>query len=179
MLATHCSRQLTRCSSSTASAAIRSYSWFSLRSLPRASLFSHQVHPTRILSPAGRPFSVSSRWLNEVTKSPSSPVLPGTETGLKLEVAEPRLSLTFTCTVTDCGTRSTHEFTKRSYEKGIVLVECPGCHNRHLIADHLGWFKESTEEGKLKTVEDLVKAKGEEVRRGRIDAGGVIEYTPE
>lgn len=49
----------------------------------------------------------------------------------------------------------------------------------HLIADHLGWFKESTEEGKLKTVEDLVRAKGEKVRRGRIDAGGVIEYTPE
>ena len=50
---------------------------------------------------------------------------------------------------------------------------------RHLIADHLGWFKESTEEGTLKTVEDLVRAKGERVRRGHIDAGGVIEYTPE
>ncbi|KAF8649281.1 hypothetical protein AX16_005909 [Volvariella volvacea WC 439] len=89
---------------------------------------------------------------------------------------EPKLSLTFTCTVEDCGTRSTHEFTKRSYERGIVLVECPGCHNRHLIADHLGWFKESTEEGKLRTVEDLVRAKGEKVRRGRVGQGGAIEY---
>lgn len=53
------------------------------------------------------------------------------------------------------------------------------CLGRHLIADHLGWFKESTQEGKLKTVEDLLRAKGEKVRRGRIDAGGVVEYTPE
>ena len=50
---------------------------------------------------------------------------------------------------------------------------------RHLIADHIGWFKESTEDGKLKTVEDLLRAKGEKVRRGRLDAGGVVEYTPE
>ncbi|KIK62013.1 hypothetical protein GYMLUDRAFT_561679 [Collybiopsis luxurians FD-317 M1] len=96
------------------------------------------------------------------------------------EKMEPRLSITFTCTVPDCGTRSTHEFSKRSYERGIVLVECPGCHNRHLIADHLGWFKESTEEGKLKTVEDLLRARGEKVRRGHIDqSGGVVEYVPE
>lgn len=63
--------------------------------------------------------------------------------------------------------------------KGIVIVQCPGCENRHLIADHLGWFKESTEDGKLKTIEDLMRAKGEKVRRGSIDGNGVIEYTPE
>lgn len=50
---------------------------------------------------------------------------------------------------------------------------------RHLIADHLGWFKESTEDGKLKTVEDLVRAKGEKVKRGTVGEGGVVEYTPE
>ncbi|KAL0572424.1 hypothetical protein V5O48_009542 [Marasmius crinis-equi] len=90
---------------------------------------------------------------------------------------EPKLSMTFTCTVEGCGTRSSHEFTKRSYEKGIVLVQCPGCHNRHLIADHLGWFKESTEEGKLRTVEDLLRAKGEKIKRGRMNADGDIEYS--
>ena len=47
---------------------------------------------------------------------------------------------------------------------------------RHLIADHIGWFKESTEDGKLRTIEDLMRQKGEKVVRGRIDAGGVIEY---
>ncbi|TFK90823.1 zf-DNL-domain-containing protein [Polyporus arcularius HHB13444] len=107
------------------------------------------------------------------------PASPTPQTHITLETPEPKLSLTFTCTVEACHTRSTHQFTKRSYEKGIVIVECPGCKNRHLIADHLGWFKESTQEGKLKTVEDLLRAKGEKVRRGRIDAGGVVEYAPE
>ncbi|EEB97077.1 hypothetical protein MPER_03678, partial [Moniliophthora perniciosa FA553] len=45
----------------------------------------------------------------------------------------------------------------------------------HLIADHLGWFKESTEDGKLRTIEDLLRAKGEKVRRGTLGADGDIE----
>ena len=50
---------------------------------------------------------------------------------------------------------------------------------RHLIADHIGWFKETegTDGGRLRTVEDLVRAKGGRVVRGRLDAGGVVEYT--
>lgn len=39
--------------------------------------------------------------------------------------------------------------------------------------------QESTEEGKLKTVEDLVKAKGEKVRTGRVNFDGDVEYDPE
>jgi protein import protein ZIM17 len=106
---------------------------------------------------------------------------------------EPRLSLAFTCTVADCGTRSSHTFTRRSYEKGIVIVQCPGCRNRsayysssrphvpdcatsHLIADHLGWFKDSTEDGKLRTIEDILRARGERVRRGQLNTEGVVEY---
>ena len=46
---------------------------------------------------------------------------------------ESRLSITFTCTVPGCGHRSSHEFSRHSYEKGIVLVQCPGCESRHLI----------------------------------------------
>lgn len=46
---------------------------------------------------------------------------------------EPKLQLTFTCTVSGCGHRSTHEFTRRSYQKGIVLVQCPGCKNRYVL----------------------------------------------
>jgi protein import protein ZIM17 len=45
-----------------------------------------------------------------------------------------------------------------------------------LIADHLGWFKESTEDGKLRTVEDLVKAKGEKIRKGKLCFDGDVEY---
>ena len=49
-----------------------------------------------------------------------------------LEQMEPKLSLTFTCTVADCGERSTHQFTKRAYQKGVVLVQCPKCKNRYV-----------------------------------------------
>jgi hypothetical protein len=59
------------------------------------------------------------------------------------------LAMTFTCTAgaekgnPTCGHRSTHEFKKRSYEKGVVIVQCPKCEARHLIADQLGWFNVS------------------------------------
>lgn len=59
----------------------------------------------------------------------SSPVVPPASDA-QGKPQPPRLSLTFTCTVTDCSHRSTHEFSKASYEKGIVLVQCPNCKNR-------------------------------------------------
>ena len=127
-------------------------------------------------------------------ESSSAPQSQGLTSSQPLpEKLEPKLSMTFTCTVEKCGERSTHQFTKRAYERGIVLVQCPGCKNRyakpshsldvlthelsrHLIADHLGWFKDSTNGGQLRTVEDILREKGEKVRRGRIDANGDIEY---
>lgn len=51
---------------------------------------------------------------------------------------EKRLAIQFTCKV--CDHRQTKTFTKHAYEKGIVIVECDGCKNRHLIADNLSWF---------------------------------------
>lgn len=132
--------------------------------------------PTR--KPSAVPSSRSSSSLYSTSSSPASPEPSQPQKKLSFQ-SEPKLQITFTCTVTDCNTRSSHEFTKRSYTRGIVIVQCPGCKNRHLIADHLGWFKDSTEDGKLKTVEDLVKAKGEKVRRGRVDGSGDIEYAPE
>ncbi|KAJ7780171.1 DNL zinc finger-domain-containing protein [Mycena maculata] len=94
------------------------------------------------------------------------------------EAIAPKLSLTFTCTADGCAQRSTHQFSKQAYESGLVLVQCPGCKNRHLIADHLGWFKESTEEGKLRTIEDILRARGETVTRGTLGSDGVVEYVP-
>ena len=47
---------------------------------------------------------------------------------------------------------------------------------RHLIADHLGWFRFDTEDGKNPTVEDILRFKGEKVRRGSLGGGGVVEY---
>jgi len=80
-----------------------------------------------------------SRYSTVASDAPSSSV--STERGTQgaeghtvfkqiLGKIEPKLSITFTCTVEGCGERSTHQFTRHSYEKGIVLVQCPGCKNR-------------------------------------------------
>lgn len=47
---------------------------------------------------------------------------------------KPRLSITFTCIVPECFERSTHQFTKHSYERGIVIIMCPKCKNRSVFA---------------------------------------------
>lgn len=61
----------------------------------------------------------------------SSPSIPAATSAEAAPVDEPRMQITFTCTASDCDrTRSTHQFTKRAYEKGIVLIQCPGCRNR-------------------------------------------------
>ncbi|GAA5998596.1 Zim17p [Rhodotorula paludigena] len=102
-----------------------------------------------------------------------------------------RLRITFTCTAPSsseeegagqqCGHRSTHEFSRRSYEKGVVIVQCPGCDNRHLIADHLHWFSQTPSPAsplgqaigseRARTVEDLMRERGEEVRWGSLGEG--------
>ncbi|ADV22583.1 hypothetical protein I305_04483 [Cryptococcus gattii E566] len=119
------------------------------------------------------------RWNSSVPENPQLEAPESGSTPQQVGQIEPRLQMTFTCTAGDCGHRSTHEFSKRSYEKGIVLVQCPSCKSRHLIADHLGWFKESLEGGKLKTVEDLLAAKGEKIKKGRVNFEGDIEIEGE
>jgi len=60
-----------------------------------------------------------------------------------------------------------------------VIIQCPHCKNRHLIADHIGWFKETegVGGGQLKNIEAMMRAKGENVRRGSLgEDGTVVEY---
>jgi mitochondrial protein import protein ZIM17 len=60
--------------------------------------------------------------------------------------------MVFTCG--NCETRAVKSFAKRSYERGVVLVQCPSCLKRHVIADNLGWF------GPHRNVEEILRAKG-------------------
>lgn len=79
------------------------------------------------------------------------------------------LVMVFTCT--KCGTRAAKAFSRDSYERGVVIVECPGCQARHLVADHLGWF------GSKGNVEDFAREKGNVAVRKADD--GTMELTPE
>eukprot|EP00747_Dinoflagellata_sp_TGD_P184649 gnl/TRDRNA2_/TRDRNA2_40480_c0_seq2.p1 gnl/TRDRNA2_/TRDRNA2_40480_c0~~gnl/TRDRNA2_/TRDRNA2_40480_c0_seq2.p1 ORF type:complete len:206 (-),score=22.29 gnl/TRDRNA2_/TRDRNA2_40480_c0_seq2:487-1104(-) len=66
--------------------------------------------------------------------------------------------LAFTCNV--CKLRSARRVSKQAYHYGVVIIECPGCESRHLIADHQGWFKDNRT-----TLEDIMREKGEEVKK--------------
>ncbi|KAI5958133.1 DNLZ [Candida margitis] len=50
------------------------------------------------------------------------------------------LLIEFTCNV--CDNRSSHNMSKQAYEHGTVLIQCPECKSRHLIADHLGFIRD-------------------------------------
>ncbi|KAI1409030.1 DNL zinc finger-domain-containing protein [Hypoxylon sp. FL1857] len=85
------------------------------------------------------------------------------------KLVEPHYELTFTCV--PCSGRSTHTVSKQGYHKGSVLITCPSCRNRHIISDHLNIF------GNRKiTVEDLMREKGQLVKRGTLGEDGDVEF---
>lgn len=53
----------------------------------------------------------------------------------QIKVDKPEMMIAFTCK--KCDTRSSHIMSKQAYTSGTVLITCPSCKNRHLIADHL------------------------------------------
>lgn len=74
-------------------------------------------------------------------------------------------SLTFTCE--PCQSRDSYRVSHQAYHHGTVLIECSNCKVRHLIADHLKIFSDTSV-----TVEEILRRKGEHVHRGR---GAIVD----
>ncbi|SCU93234.1 LADA_0G02014g1_1 [Lachancea dasiensis] len=98
-----------------------------------------------------RSLSVSHKLSNESPKSSDSKIPLES-----LKVDKPMMMIAFTCK--KCETRSSHTMSKQAYTGGTVLIQCPGCKSRHLIADHLKIFSDDR-----LTVQDILNAKGESV----------------
>ena len=109
--------------------------------------FFHTQHRCNSTSASTLPTSVP---LSTTTQPPT-----GTE-------GAPAYELTFTCK--PCHHRSTHRVSQQGYKHGTVLIACPSCKNRHVFADHLKIFAD-----KSFTIEDLMREKGELVKRGTLE----------
>ncbi|CAG8433983.1 489_t:CDS:2 [Scutellospora calospora] len=80
------------------------------------------------------------------------------------------LIIAFTCKV--CSHRSTKIISKQAYNNGVVIIQC-SCKNHHLIADHLGWFRDNRV-----TIEDLMLERGEKVLKYVQEDKTIHEWTP-
>ncbi|PYH90356.1 zf-DNL-domain-containing protein [Aspergillus ellipticus CBS 707.79] len=80
---------------------------------------------------------------------------------------EPAYQITFTCK--PCDTRSSHRISKHGYHRGTILIKCPSCANRHVIADNLNIFFD-----KKQNLEDILNEQGAKLKRGYLD--GDMEF---
>ncbi|KAK2753508.1 hypothetical protein FQN54_007898 [Arachnomyces sp. PD_36] len=139
------------------------------------SLYSQSTRaPLSLRKPAPLRFPVSVRYNSSETPSQSDKLASAPplteEEKADLEERrknEPAYQITFTCN--PCGTRSSHRMSKHGYHKGTVLINCPGCSNRHVISDHLRIFMD-----KQKTLEDILEEKGQGLKKGTLD--GDMEF---
>lgn len=99
-----------------------------------------------------------------VSSTPTTPSLdfPGVSAsskGASSSSQPPQLMLAvYTCKV--CETRSARRISKSAYEKGSVLLCCPGCKKLHVLSDHLGYFDDATVDAAK-----ILEERGETVRR--------------
>lgn len=77
---------------------------------------------------------------------PSTPELERDRTTQKRvsipeNVGADKLSIAFTCN--QCDARVSKQFSRHAYHHGVVIIQCPSCESKHLIADNLGWYTSS------------------------------------
>jgi len=74
----------------------------------------------------------------------------------------------YTCKI--CDGRNSHMVSKVAYEHGMVVTTCRHCKNRHLIADNEQKLDMGPDTPAFKKVEDLLKSRGERVKRMQVDS---------
>ena len=101
--------------------------------------------------------SASRSFLCHQIKPPNPQLCRNLSDKTSIGQIKPTMSIIFTCNV--CQTRQAKTMSRKSYEKGVVLIRCDGCENLHLVADNLGWFRDQKT-----NVVDILREKEEEVR---------------
>ncbi|KAI0482391.1 DNL zinc finger-domain-containing protein [Xylariaceae sp. FL0804] len=141
----------------------------------RTGLPSSRAIVPHILRPRPGPPTVSARrrFAHAIPKPPRPANQPQDQSPpadqKPRKLLEPHYELTFTCV--PCGHRSAHTVSKQGYHRGTVLITCPSCRNRHIISDNLNIFGD-----KKVTIEDIMREKGQLVKRGTLGEEGDVEF---
>ncbi|QPG73878.1 hypothetical protein FOA43_001193 [Brettanomyces nanus] len=134
---------------------LNTFSRFEARTLKPLTRLARQLATTFKLRTAVRPAAEISHKSAHRNFNTTSRAFDSSKDD-QIKIDKPSLMLAFTCK--KCGKRSSHIISKQAYVKGSVLVQCPECKNRHLIADHLNVFHD----GKI-NIEDIMRSQGQRV----------------
>ncbi|KAJ1969493.1 hypothetical protein H4R35_006125 [Dimargaris xerosporica] len=136
------------------------------------------AHPCLSTSAWRGPRLTACRWKSHQTPAPAELQANDQQRSLTpqerqaLAQLKGKLYLGFTCKV--CKHRAHKFISRQAYTEGVVLIQCDSCSNRHLIADNLGWFRDSKV-----NIEDLMREQGEGIRRAvdtPVELQGVSEW---
>lgn len=137
--------------------------------LPYAALRNNSTTAPPTSTPTATPESTSTQ-LQPLNSAPSQTSTPS-PSDASAQRSVPAYELTITCR--PCHHRTAHRISHQGYHHGTVLVTCPECKSRHVISDHLKIFSD-----KRITIEDILKEKGELLRKGKLGVGadGDMEF---
>ena len=143
---------------------VRRVNPYLLRRAPSRILLSAFFNSRNLSTESSTSSSILSHSSTVSSSTPTTPSLdfPGVSAsskGISPSSQPPQLMLAvYTCKV--CETRSARRISKSAYEKGSVLLCCPGCKKLHVLSDHLGYFDDATVDAAK-----ILEERGETVRR--------------